>query len=76
MWLPAFEPVIDTFLANFEQGCEIGAAGAVYHRGTIAGQISDPELAQVPQFIPRLSEDLCPSLPPTMVQLVDFVLAV
>ena len=39
----------------------------VEHAQLIAVQIGDPELAQVPRFILRLSKDLRPSLPPTMV---------
>jgi hypothetical protein len=42
----------------------------------IAVQIGDPELAQAPRFILRLIEDLRACLPPTMVQFVDFVLAI
>ncbi len=30
---PGFEPVRDVFLANFEQGREVGAAFTAYHRG-------------------------------------------
>src|SRR5947209_5302978 len=46
----------------------------VEHAQLVAVQIGDPELAQAPRFILRLSNDLRPSLPPTMVQFVDFVL--
>ncbi len=30
---PGFEPVRDAFVANFDQGLEVGAAFAAYHRG-------------------------------------------
>jgi CubicO group peptidase (beta-lactamase class C family) len=32
---PQFAPVLDAFVANFEQGREVGAAVAVYHRGAL-----------------------------------------
>jgi CubicO group peptidase (beta-lactamase class C family) len=32
---PEFEAVRDSFLASFAQGCEVGAAVAVYHRGRL-----------------------------------------
>jgi hypothetical protein len=42
----------------------------------ITVQIGDPELAQVPWFVLRLSEDLRPGIAPAMVELVDFLLAI
>jgi CubicO group peptidase (beta-lactamase class C family) len=43
---PEFEAVRDSFLANFAQGHEVGAAVAVYHRGKLvvdlAGGLRDP----------------------------------
>src|SRR5438045_3410286 len=48
----------------------------VEHAQLIAIQIGDPELAQAPRLILRLSQDLRPSLPPAMVQFVDFVPAI
>jgi CubicO group peptidase (beta-lactamase class C family) len=32
---PQFGPVLDAFVANFERGSEVGAAIAVYHRGSL-----------------------------------------
>ena len=32
---PSFAPVRETFVANFEQNLELGAAVAVYHRGKL-----------------------------------------
>jgi CubicO group peptidase (beta-lactamase class C family) len=43
---PEFEAVRESFLSNFERGLEIGAAVAVYHRGSLvvdlAGGLRDP----------------------------------
>ncbi len=47
----------------------------VEHAQLIAVQIGNPELAQVPRLVLRLSKDLRPSVAPTMVQFVDFMLA-
>jgi hypothetical protein len=48
----------------------------VEHAELIPVWIGHPELAQVPRFVLRLSQDVRPSFSPAMVEFVDFSLAV
>ena len=48
---PEFTTVRDTFLANFDQGLEVGAAFAVYHHGRLVVEWQSPGTMRQPAAI-------------------------